>query len=65
MSYATCENSECGNYNIPIDVGSLSWVDEVTGETRTVDEVVCGACGQVITLITDTPPDVTPPPDEF
>lgn len=64
MSYATCENPDCGNYDIPIDVGSLTWVDETTGETHQIDQVVCGVCGQEITNISDTAPETPPDPGE-
>lgn len=64
--YATCRNDECGNDNIAIDVGPLTTTDEVTGEVRTIDTVICGACNQQITEITDAPPpdSVTTPIDE-
>lgn len=48
---ATCHTAGCGNADIPIPYTS-TWTDEETGETHTVDEVVCGVCSQPITDLT-------------
>jgi hypothetical protein len=43
---ATCHTSGCGNAEVPIDVGDLTY--EMDGETYT-SSVQCGVCGQPIT----------------
>lgn len=67
--WATCHNEECEANGVPIDVGSMSYVNEETGETVTTDQVNCGDCGQQITDISSTAPAVEEeeeevPPDE-
>jgi len=44
--YATCHTTGCGNEHIPIPIA------EVPGT------VVCGPCGQPITDLTETPPEL-------
>lgn len=52
MTLVTCHTADCLNSGAPIDL-NLSYVDTDTGETKTVDSVVCGVCGQPITDITE------------
>lgn len=47
MATVTCHTEGCGNAEHPIDV-ETSYTDEESGETFTVDKVVCGVCGQTI-----------------
>jgi hypothetical protein len=47
VATVTCRTEGCANADIPIDL-TLTYVDDGTGETRTVDSVACGVCGQPI-----------------
>lgn len=51
MAIVTCRTEGCENADVGIDVGDLTSVNPDTGETETVDSVVCGPCGQPITDI--------------
>ena len=48
MALVTCHTEGCGNAGIAIDL-PLTYLDDETGETVTVDSVACGVCGQPIT----------------
>lgn len=47
MSTVTCHTEGCPSSGNPIELPT-TYTDEETGETRDVDLVVCGACGQTI-----------------
>lgn len=47
MAVITCLTSGCPSQGRPVNL-DLTYPDQDTGETRTVDEVMCGACGQRI-----------------
>lgn len=46
MDTVTCRNPDCVNADRPVPM-LLSWVD-IEGATRSVDAVMCGACGEQI-----------------
>lgn len=48
---AVCQNPGCENHLIPINVGGLTITDEETGETRTIDEAICGGCSQPARIV--------------
>ena len=50
---ATCHTEGCGNADVPIDVGSLTYTDDEG--TVWESTVSCGVCGQPITDLTDSP----------
>jgi len=50
MATVTCHTEDCPNAGHAIDL-NLEYVDDETGEIRTVDSVSCGTCGQQITDI--------------
>lgn len=52
MSVVTCHTEDCPCAEKPVELAT-TYPDPDTGETRTVDAVVCGACGQQITDIQD------------
>jgi hypothetical protein len=51
VSVVVCRTEDCLSAGRPVEI-ELSWVDE-TGVTMTADSVVCGACSQPITDVTD------------
>jgi len=51
MSTVTCHTDGCANAEIAIDLPT-TYEDEETGETRSVDAVICGVCGQPIEDVT-------------
>jgi hypothetical protein len=53
MPIATCHTDTCPNNGQGIEI-SATYVDE-NGDTQTVDGVACGACGQPITDVTESP----------
>lgn len=53
MAIVTCHTEGCRSADVPVSVATTV-TDEETGEERSVDGVVCGACGNPIT-------DVEPP----
>ena len=52
MALVTCRTPGCINVDRPIEL-AVTFVDEESGETRDVDAVICGACGQPITDISE------------
>lgn len=50
MATVTCRTAECANAGYAIEL-NLEYVDDETGETRAVDSICCGVCGQPITDI--------------
>lgn len=54
MSIVICRTDGCSSDGIEVAY-DLNFRDQDTGETRTVDAVMCGACGQAITDIATDP----------
>jgi len=52
MATVTCHTEGCSNADQPIDL-ELTFTDPDTGETRRVDAVACGVCGQPITDVAE------------
>jgi hypothetical protein len=52
MSIVTCHTDGCTSQGVPIPM-ELSYTDPTSGTEITVATVICGACGQQITDITD------------
>jgi hypothetical protein len=52
MATVICHTEGCSNSGQPIEL-NVTYVDDETGETRTVDAVGCGVCGQAITDVTE------------
>jgi hypothetical protein len=50
MSIVTCHTENCGNAEIAIDIGDLTYRDD-EGRIQQITTVVCGVCGQPITDI--------------
>lgn len=50
MSLVTCHTEGCRSAGKPVPM-TLTYRDPDTDEIRTVDGVICGACGQQITDI--------------
>lgn len=61
MTTATCHTDDCGNADIPLDVGDLSAPDPF-GDPWVEPNVVCGVCGQQITDLEPTPTNPDPEP---
>lgn len=57
MSIVICHTEGCGNEGVPIELAT-TWTDE-EGGVHDVGAVICGACGQPITDITN--PENTDP----
>lgn len=55
MRTATCHTPDCGNAEIPIEIGPAVFVDEGTGDEIPAGPVFCGVCLQEITDVTETP----------
>ncbi|GAB7005794.1 hypothetical protein JCM18899A_32670 [Nocardioides sp. AN3] len=52
MAIVTCHTEGCSSSSRAIEL-PLTYPDQDTGENKTVDTVMCGACGQQITDIQD------------
>lgn len=55
MRTATCHTADCGNAEIPIEIGPAIVVDEGTGDELPAGPVYCGVCEQEITDVTERP----------
>lgn len=53
MRTATCHTPDCGNAEIPIEIGPGTIVDEGTGEELPAGPVFCGVCQQEITDVVE------------
>lgn len=51
MATVTCHTPGCPKDGEPVPDVVTTYVDDETGETREVDSVICGACGQPITEV--------------
>lgn len=60
MTAATCHTDGCPNAEITIDV-ETTYTDPDTGETMTVEGVICGVCGNPITDLVADPGSDAPP----
>jgi hypothetical protein len=52
MSIVTCHTGGCTSQGVPVPM-ELSYIDPISGTEITVTTVICGACGQQITDISD------------
>ena len=50
MHTVTCRVEGCPKQDQPVEL-DLTYLDQDTGEPRTVDAVMCGSCGQQISDI--------------
>lgn len=60
--WATCHTPDCGNADIPIDVGSITYEDD-QGVTQTMPVFCSSLCGNEITDLSETQPAMPPDPD--
>lgn len=47
----TCQTSGCAKQGEAVPDVAISYTDEETGETREVDQVICGVCGNPISEV--------------
>ena len=52
MKILTCRAPDCSKQDEPVEY-DVTFPDPDTGETRTVDAVMCGACNEPISDIED------------